>query len=282
MAIYDGSKPNLGALHPGGAIDSGWSRLEPLIDSRRLRELHLFGIPLVSFLKNPLTGKPDVITDEILAEKIVGAVALAEAELGMQLMPTQHQEKMPFDANEFRSLGFFMLRQRPVASIERLSVAASNGDEIYVVPQDWIETAYLARGQINIIPLNIATVGGGFIPASSNSGGAAFFLSILGQRPWIPAFWQVLYTTGWPDGKFPRIVNELIGTVAAIDILSMLATTYARSTSSSLSIDALSQSGSGPGAQIFKTRIDDLLVKKVMLIGKLKAAFGLKILSSNV
>lgn len=281
MADHTNSKDALGSAWPSGAIDSSWSRLEPLVNARKLRDNHLFGIPLVSALKDPITKKPQVMGDELIDEIIRDAVGLCEIESGLQIFPTEHREKYPFDKNEFTQLGYFQIRNRPVSSIQALKVVPSNNIDVYVVPNDWIETAYLHRGQINIIPLNIATVGGGFVPAAQ-AGGAAFFLSILGQRPWIAAFWQIDYTTGWPDGKLPRPVNEYIATVAAIEVLGRLAATYARATSHSVGIDALSQSISGPGPQIFVQRITELTEKRKMLLGKLKSVFGLKILSNNV
>lgn len=280
MADHSNAKPSVGSLSPSGAIDSAWSRLEPLITARKLRDNHLFGIPLVSAIKDPVTKQPQKMTDELIDELIVGAVAICEEESGLQIFPTEHREKYPFDKFEFQELGYFQLRNRPVASVQSLKVTPSNGVDVYVVPNDWIETAYAHRGQLNIIPLNIATVSSS--AAVSQNGGAAFFISILGQRPWIPAFWQIDYTTGWPDGKLPRFVNEYIGTVAAIEVLSRLAATYARSTGHSLGIDSLSQSISGPGPQIFVQRIQDLTDKRKMLLGKLKAKFGLKIFSNNV
>ena len=280
MADFVDSKNALGSLLPMGAVDSAWSRLEPLLTPQMLKDLHLFGIPLVSFVADPITGKRQVLNDIIVADKIMSAVALCEAEVGISIFPTQIQDKLAYDINEFRSLGFFMLRSRPVSSIERLAVVPATGAEIFVVPQGWIETAYLHRGQVNIIPFSIATTGV-FQPVVSGTAGGSWFLSILGQRPWIPAFWQVTYTTGWVDGKIPRMVNELIGTVAAMEILSMLAATY-RVSSHSLGIDGLSQSISTPGPQLYKGRMDELQLKRTQLVRKLKAGFGLLIFSNSV
>lgn len=284
MADYNttGSKPSLGDLSLMGAVDSSWSRLQPLITPGQLRSRHLKGLTLISGQRD-LKGKLQEFTDDDLQGIIIEAVGLAETELGMDIFPTQHVEKMPFDANEFRALGYFVVKHRPVSSIEDLTVTPANGVDIYRVPIDWIESAYLAMGQFNIIPINIATVGGGFVPASaSQTGGGAFFLSILGQRPWIPAFWQVKYTTGWNDGRLPIMLNQLIGTVAAMEVLSMLATTYARVTSHSTGIDALSQSVSGPGPQIFMQRMQELAAKRTFLVNKIKTNYGLKLFSNNV
>lgn len=281
MSIYTDSKSSLGSLAPMGAVDTAWSRLEPLITARKLRDNHLFGLPLVSAIKDPVTKLPQKMNDELIDEIIRDAVGLCEIESGLDLFPVQHKEKYPFDRNEFASLGYFQLRSRPITSIESLKVTPSNGLDVYIVPLDWIETAYLHRGQLGIIPINIAVVGGGTYPATQ-TGGGAFFLSILGSRPWVAAFWQMEYTTGWKDGKLPRFVNEYIATVAAIEVLGRLAATYARSTSHSLGIDALSQSISSPGPQIFVQRITELTEKRKMILGKLKAMFGLKIFSNNV
>lgn len=282
MADHSKEKGPPGAITPEGAIDSSWGRVEPLITAKKLKDLYLFGIPLISNIKDPLTNRAQILNDSLIEEKIEDAVSLAEAETGMQIFPTEIVERHAFDKNEFQALGYFQTRARPVSSIQRLSVQISNGDEVYVVPQEWIDTAYLPRGQIQIIPLNIATVGGSFAPAATSSGGGAFFLSILGQRPWIAAFWKIQLTAGWPDGKLPRLVNQLIGTIAAIEILDMLAATYARSTSHSLSIDAQSQSISTPGPQLFKTRIDELKEKRDSLVRKVKKFGGLLLVSNNV
>jgi hypothetical protein len=283
MADYtiNGTKPTLGDLSPLGAADSSWSRLQPLVDPQKLRNTHLMGLTLISGMRD-LNGRIQPITDDMLRDQIIEAVGLAETELGMDIFPTQHVEKLAFDANEFRALGYFRLRNRAISSIEDMTVNPANGVDIYRVPLDWIETAMLAVGQINIIPINIATVGGAFIPAAaSQTGGAAFFLSILGQRNWIPAFWQVKYTTGFQDGKIPIMVNQLIGTVAAMEVLSQLAATYAKVSGHSTSIDGLGQSVSGPAGRLFELRMSELAAKRIFLVNKIKAAFGLKLFSDN-
>lgn len=279
MADFTNSKNGPG-LSPIGIIDSSWNRLEPLITPQKLRDTQLALLPLVSGMADPTTGKKAVLTNEMIDEFIINAVALAEAETGLQIFPTQHKEKLAFDQFEFKSLGYFKIKNRPIASIQALNVVPANGVSIYQVPLDWIEVANLTMGQVNIIPINIATVGGSFVP--SQTAGGSFFLSILGSQPWIAAFWEFTYTTGFPDGKVPRMVNQYIGAIAAIEILSNLATTYARSTSHSQSLDGVSQSISTPGPQLFKTRIEELEAKRKMLCKKLKAAYGLNLFSNNV
>ena len=80
----------------------------------------------------------------------------------------------------------------------------------------------------------------------------------------------------------PRVINEYIGCVAAVEVLSQLALTYARANSHSLGIDGLSQSVSTPGPQIFKVRMDELEEKKKAIMKKVKAIFGFKIFSGTL
>ncbi len=319
MAHYDNSKPNLGDIGVNGAIDSSWSRLEPLLTAEELKDTFLLLLPLVSGIPDPITGKRMVITNPQIDKIIVQAVTLAEAEVGINIFPTQISEKLAFDAHEFRAYGYFKIRNRPICSIEALQVVPANsnpvvsggiasagaspnysltspshapngdpysGGAIYSVPLEWIETANMYMGQINILPLNIATTGqfGTFTAygTGQQSAGGAFFLSILGSQSWVPAFWRVTYTTGFPDGKIPRMVNQYIGTIAAMEILSMLAATYARSTSHSQSLDGLSQSISTPGPNLFQPRLTELAEKRKWLKSKLKAAYGLAMFSNNV
>lgn len=263
-------------------MDAEHSSLEPLIGYEEIKRRHLFGLPLVSAMKDPTSGRPIEMTPEMVRDIIEGAVATVEQDCHIELFPVQHAVKLPFDRTLYESFGFVKLPHRPVASIEALAVTPSNNINIYSVPLDWVETSYLPRGQLNLIPLTVAFGSGslGTIPATSTGG--AFFLSILGQRAWVPAFWKVTYTTGFAGGLFPRMINELIGTVAAQEILSMLAATYARNSSFSLSIDGLGQSVSTPGPNTFTVRSEALEMKRKRLTGQVRAKFGTKLFSGTL
>lgn len=279
MADYSRSKSGPGRQFPDDAQQNSWLSTEPLVTPEQVKNRFLFGIPLVSKMKDPITGAHQVFTDDMIKDTIDRAVALAEAETGLNIFPLQVSEKQPFDRNEYEAFGFFKTRKRPVASIEKLSITPPSGSDIYTIPQEWIETAYLPKGQVNLIPLGNAIAYGQ--PAEVGSGGA-LFLNVLGNQPWIPAFWQLTYTVGFPDGELPKFVNELIGTIAGMEVLSPLAATWGANSSHSLGIDGLSQSISTPGPQIFKLRYDDLEKKKDKLVKKLKATYGMVLFSGNV
>jgi hypothetical protein len=274
VADYSHSKEGIGAVWPVNAVEDSWGHLEPLLSPDQLKARHLFGIPLVSYAKDPVTGQRQVMTDPILKDLIDRSVGEAELELRLDIMPRQYSKKLPFDRQAYASLGYMMLPDHPVQSLDKLAVTASNGADLYNVPPDWVETAYLHTGQINIIPMTIAfQYGGFFVPSNSPNGGSAF-LAILGQNPWIPAYWQLTYTVGFPEGRLPQMVNELVGVIAAIEALGALATTNARNSSHSIGVDGLSQSISTPGPTIYDARIALLVDKKDRLTRKLRSIFG--------
>jgi hypothetical protein len=277
MADYTDTKPGP-SITPENAIEADYGRLEPIIGPTELRQRHLFGIPLVSQLKDPYTGRPQIMTDDFLRDYIDGAMQQGEQLVGIDFRPVIHKEKYPFDRNSYESYGYFMLNHRPVSNLAHIAVAPANGTEVYSVPLEWVEVANMVRGQINIIPMTAAFIQGGTVPAGQT--GSSYFLAILGNKFWVPAYWQITYTSGFPDGLVPRVVNDLIGTIAAMEILSMLAVTFARTNSHSLGLDGLSQSISTPGPQIFAVRLEELEKKKTELVKKLKAKTGRKIFST--
>jgi hypothetical protein len=282
MADYTTSKglPDNGATFPENAIASPWGRMEALLTPDQLVTRFLFGIPLVSRMKDPRTNQPMVITNEMLNDYIRLAVDTAEVECSIDIMPVQYSEKFAFDKAEYDQFGYFKATHKPVHSIEKLAVTPSDNIDVFIVPLEWIETTFLTYGQINIIPLTLAITSTGI--TNSQAGGGSVFLNILGQKPWVPAFWGIKYTTGFKDGMVPTVINDLIGAIAAMRVLSMLAATYARSNSTSLSIDGMSQSISTPGPQVFKVRLDELAEQRKMLTKKVKKMFQMAFVVGNV
>lgn len=278
MADYTTSKPGIGATFPEHAIETAYGRLEPIITPDQLTVRYLFGLPLVSQMKDPFTGKQIPMTPEMVRELIDSAVQKAELELDFDIYPVQRAEKYPFDRQAYNSYGYVQLENRPVTSIDSLSIVPPNNMPVFYVPLDWVETAYLPRGQLNLIPITAAFVQGTVVPVGP--AGAAYYLFANAGVNWIPAYWQINYTSGFKDALVPRVVNDYIGILAAMDILSMLAATFARTNSHSLSLDGQSQSVSTPGPQVFAARLQDLENKKKVLGNKIKTLMGRKIFST--
>jgi hypothetical protein len=281
MADYSNSHRGNRAVYPDRAVDAqGYTRLEPLLTPTDLRNRVLFGIPLVSDIADPVSKKRQVMSDDLLRDIIVGAVNQLEADTGINLLPVQRIEPQPFDRNTFQQWGYIKTLHTPVLSVDQIQVKPNDGLGLYTVPLDWLSSANYITGQINIIPI---------MPVSSNNfsltpagqGAGAAFLALLNQMPWIPVFWEITYTTGFPDGAVPRIVNELVGCYAGKEILAMLAATSTAS-SRSLGMDGLSQSVSTPGPQRFDTRLQTLEEKRLRLLGKLRALYGKKFVMGTI
>lgn len=283
MSDFSNDKFNTRSTFPENAIDAqGWSRVEPLLTPQQLRSRLLKGIPLMSALVNPITKKADVWGDEDLKDHINRAVADLESDTNNQIdiFPVKRSERHQFDRNLLNAWGHFKLEHVPITSVSKLSIASGQDIDIYTLPNAWIDNAFFNKGLIYFTPL---------LPSSTvalnnsvaNTAGAAAFLQYIMQMGWSPAMWKIEYTTGFTDGMLPRIVNELIGCYAAIEVLSLLAATN-RSNTHSLGMDGMSQSVSTPGPQVYDVRIGYLDDRRKKMLGKLKALYGRKFVMSNI
>lgn len=298
MPIYTGSKPagagqlnadgtvaKQGTQYPINANAAAWGRLEPLLTPEQLKSRFLKGIPMVLKIRDPDTKEFIRITDDELKDYIEQAVSTAEEETSTIIMPTQFHEKLPFHKMDYEQFGYFRLARRPVASIEDLTVELADKSDVFVFPVEWVETANLIKGQINIIPLAFQGVQGGtgiIGGGITAGGGTAVFFNALWNRPWVAALFGVSYTAGWKDGLLPKPVNELIGTIAAMRVLSMIAAALAQTTSTSLGLDGMSQSVSTPGPQRYQLRMEELKADRALFVKKIKKNLGQKIFSGTV
>lgn len=281
MADYTNSRLAHGAMHPQNAIESTWARLEPLISPGELVFRKLFGIPLVSGWSLTPRLPPQKITDDMLKDVIRRMVNRLEAESKIVIMPTKFLERKAFDRQEFDSFGYLQLNNRPVSSVDKLAIQDTSLNDIFVMPSAWISAAYFTRGRINIIPLSPAQTSATF-SAMTGTGGSfgSSTLAVLSLPGNIPAYWTVEYTAGFPEGQVPAIANELVSIMAAMEVISLLAPTYARGGSHSLGIDGLSQSISNPGAELFKVRMEELEKEREKAMKTWKGIFGRNMLVS--
>lgn len=279
MTDYSKAKNAIKSNYPENSVDAEeWSRLEPVLTPDIFRRRFLFGIPLVSPTMNPITKKYDIKTTEDLRDSILRAISQIEMDTSLDIYPVQREEKHPFDRNLLQQYGYFRVEHKPIMSVTELSVRPGSNENIYVVPNEWIDAGYFAKGQLNIVPI-VPAYSTSFITAVSGSG--AVFLQILSGAGWVPTFWCISYTSGFPDGKVPRLINELIGCYAAIDVLSEMAALY-RSSSHSIGMDGMSQSVSGPGPQVYDVRINKLEERRKNIVGKLKGLYGNKFIMTNI
>lgn len=257
-----------------------YARYEPLITPDQLKRRFLFGIPLISAIVDPQTKKRAELTDIDLKDAIARASAQVEMEASIHVTPKRITARLPFDRAEYKSLGFFRLKDAPILQIESLQVKTADSTSVYTVPMNWVDPGQFQKGQVNIVPLQPAFIGAGGILPSFDAGGAAW-LSILGQAGWVADYWEMVYVTGMDEGHVPLFVNSLIGVCAAIDIIQKIAATN-RVQSYSTNLDAAGQSVSTGGAAIYDPVLTKLMEEKKTFLGRVKAIFGRRFICDNV
>ena len=247
-------------------------RVEPLLTPEKLVSRYLKNLPGI-----------DQYTTDDLKDKIMLAINETELLIDTTLTPVLRKEKHPFDVNLYRSFVHIMANFGPVLRIDRLGIQSSNDKAIFEIPASWIEAARFFQKQINVIPLTVVGASGISQGGPTGAAGLAFIAAMNGGISWVPSYWEIEYTTGVcnKEGHVPLVVNELVGAIAAIEILGNLGAQNAN-TSVSISHDGLSQSSSNPGPAIYQTRIGELNAKKDDLVKKIRKVFYNKYYMSTI
>lgn len=278
MADYTQSRTFKTAQYPVHAIQTSGvlRRTEAFLTPELFINRYLLGIPYFIFDQKLFT--PDVLKDRIMM-----AMNETEAQLGTTVTREEFVDKLPFDWSLYKSFIHIKPRHSPIISLESLAIVASNDEIIFQVPSVWIDMANASIGQLNVIPLLAAfgaTNASGTPITATNQGAGVAFLAIWGASGatnQVPSYWQVTYSAGLSnrEGQVPVIVNQLIGTNAAINLLSQLAQIWI-TTSQSQSQDGISQSSSTLGPRVFALRIEELIKNRDELISKIKGIFAKK------
>jgi hypothetical protein len=270
-----GQKTSGTAVYPVHAQQTSGllTRCEPLLDVNKFKRLFLTGIPL-----RLRTG--GVITDELIRERLNWAMNEAELMIGSTITREAFMHKVPFDYALYKSYIHIMAEKGPIISLESLAIVSADNNNIFSIPPTWIECTNFSKRLINVIPL-LAAYGVNQVGGAVGNAGIAF-LTVMDGLNWVPAYWQINYTAGLSntEGQVPIPVNELVGTIAAIDLLSMIAATFLFN-SQSQSQDGISQSSSGPGPNVYARRIEDLEKKREVLKKQLRSIFSNRYLVGN-
>jgi hypothetical protein len=306
MADYSNNyKPSVTKQFPKFATKdgvAGFSRVEPFLTVERLKKEFLFGIPLVS----PITKEK--LDDDTIKAIINKSATAMEMRTGIDFTLVQRFKRIDFDRTKYLQGWNQLLVGFPnIRSIEEVAIRAVNstsipeipsrhpqqnmtsvsplpdntyGDVLFSLPLSWIDMSYADRGILHLVPLQTTYTGTGIVGGATTGAYAPLF-AIFTKLAWIPSFWSVRVTCGFSDNAFPSPVNQLIGTEAAIQILSMLSTLH-RYTSKSIGIDGASQGLGLVGPQIYILRIQQLEADKAELIDMIKHHFSAGLIMSNI
>jgi hypothetical protein len=263
------------AMYPVHALTTSglFTRVEPLLTPEQFKSRFLKGIPL--FLTNGAT-----YSDDDLKDRIYLAANAVELDIKTTLTREQRQEKLPFKQEDYKAYIHLTAEQGPIVSLEELAIVSADKNNIFQIPPEWIETANFSKRIINVIPL-LAAYGVNTVQGAVGNAGIAF-LTVIDGLNWVPAYWSVKYTSGISnvEGKIPTVVNELVGVVAAIDIISEIAQSFIL-TSQAQSQDGISQSSSMPGPRLFALRIEELEKKRARLEAQIRNIFSSRFILGN-
>lgn len=275
MSRLQGIKQYGTAIYPvHAAATSGLlQRAEPILTPEQLVSRFLKGIPLTF-------PNGDSFSPADLKDRIYLATNQSELLLGRTIFTEVFKEKLPFDYSLYKAYINLTSTNGPIQALEYLAIVSADGNNIFEIPPTWIETSNFSKNIINVIPL-LAAYGINQVSGAVGNAGIAF-LTVMDGLNWVPAYWEIGYTAGLSntEGQLPAQVNELIGCVAAIAILSEIAPNFIY-TSQSQSQDGISQSSSGLGPRIYQLRIEDLTIKRDEIVKKLKAIFASRYFVSN-
>lgn len=301
MSDYSSRKPNPHGFYPSdhetfpqnsNNLGSGFTRVEQWITVERLKNEFLFGIPLVS----PITGQQ--LSDDVLKNIISKAAARVELECNIDVFPVVRVTRQPFDyVKHTQGFSQIDLGVRYVREILEVSIRIPNsytvvnnvqynntpesgeGIILYKFPIEWIDPSLMRKGIIHFVPLMTAVTG--IMPGPGIGGATIALYNAISQMRNVPGFYFIRYASGFEENSIPSIVNDLIGTYAAMEVLSLLAPTN-RWNSQSIGIDGASQGVSGPGNQIYALRIQELAQKADSLKDLIRSKFSNKIFMRHI
>jgi len=275
---YNGiGKASVGSVYPiyASAGSGALSRVEPLITVEEFKSDYLIGVRLYDIInKRP-------ITDSDLKRCLIRAMNNVEMSLNLNITPLQRTLKMPFDRLLFNAFGHMEIPVRPILSIDKMSIESADLTDQFIFPANLLETSNLHMGLITFGAISIMTPTGLVNSAGGPGGQSPLVLTSYMNVSWIPAFYRILVTTGFPENQIPVIVNEMIGVTAAIDMLSRIGVMF-RATGTSLGQDGINQSISGPGPNIYLARIQQLQQRQDQIRDQLRSYYYNDIFVSNV
>lgn len=230
MANVKGGKDGL-------VLDNTYNKKgEPIISVEQLKATYLFGIHIVDRVSG------EEFSDAALQQYIDNAVSMLEHYLDISISPVKNFEEFKdYRLNDYSEWGYFQLNNYPVACIRKVDLvyfrdADGNPESIQTIPNNWLRLQ-AHDGIMRMIP-------NARFPANlqiSQSG--AFFPEIL-RAQMVPHAWRITYDYGFDPGRVPVLLNQAIGTIAAIQALIVGGHLIlgAGIAGTSISLDGLSQS----------------------------------------
>jgi hypothetical protein len=221
----------------GLVLDNTYNRKgEPIIDVAKLKSTYLFGV----IVRNRETNEN--LSDDAYQQFIDNAVSMLEHYLDISISPVNNFiEYKDYRINDYADWGYFQCNNYPVRAIRSVQLVYfrdenGNPQVVQTIPNNWLRLQ-AHDGIFRMIP-------NARFPANLQiSQTGAYFPEIL-RSQFVPHLWQVTYDYGFEPGCVPVLLNQAIGTIAAIQALIVGGHLIlgAGIAATSISLDGLSQS----------------------------------------
>jgi hypothetical protein len=254
-----------------GLQDPGFDRFGPILSVDRFRKEYLFGIPL----RAVLTG--EVMSDETLKQFIRKGISDFESSVRIPVNPVYVEDRFDFERADDLSFGTRKVTRWPVLKVEHLRAlwpgrnevlnATGNSQEIDY-PTSWVSLLG-DTGLIRIIP-NSGTIVNSDVNFLASS---AYRTIVLGGLKSWPNMWRIIYWAGIDRDKVPDVVNDLIGIMAALRVISMVAPMIFPLQSQAVGLDGMSQSVTTFGPRWLELRMQELMNERDRLVETLKGHY---------
>lgn len=206
--FYKTSFFHTGTLLESSLSDAQQGEGDPALDVISVEDLktnYLFGLPLTDEDGNELP-------DSVYQFYIKAAVSYVEKYLDIPLRPlVVVDERQDYYPQDQRNTIQLQLSNKPIISVERLSLVLPVEQEVIVYDAAWIFPDK-PSGQVNIMPGSGAALLG--VPSIG--------YGLLASGNFIPDAFRVNYTAGFVRGQVPPDLVDLVGMVAAMGPLNIL------------------------------------------------------------
>jgi len=237
-------------------IEPHVERYSKLPDVEEFKARYLFGIPLTS----ALTGQ--TLADSTIEYYIKSAVSELEHILDLYITPVVFKEAHDYKRENFTwNYNYLKLNHSPILTVHKLELSFSNNQHHNGFVQFPMEFVYVEpqSGVVQLVPA-FGTSLSGFL-LSAFSGTQFHALRAIGMQDF-PGGVRVTYTAGFPEHQIPFAISNLVGLIAAVNLMSILGPIIFPYNSVSVGIDGTSQSTSSMGPRFFNDRIAQLIAER--------------------
>lgn len=169
---------------------------------------------------------------------IRAAVDSLEKTLQIKLKPTTIlQELQDFYAQDYRDFAFIQLNNWPLISVEDVSCKYPTAQDPITFPKEWYSIRK-ERGQVHLVPTS------GTLSTILMGKGGDYLTFVWRGYDFLPNFWRINYTAGFPKGEVPQDILGIVGKMSCFYPLNIAGDLVGgiAIASKTIGIDGLSQS----------------------------------------